>query len=98
VQVFIKVEAARQPLDLEGALEKEPKAVLHKQIFFESCCLVGNRLQAILWWLLSCCSAVGPLTNLEHRRSRNTWTDHFLYARLGADVPYRSCSPPARSS
>lgn len=71
MQAFINVETARQTLDLEGALEKEPKSVLCKQIFFESYCLVGNRLQEILWWLLSCCFILGPLKNLERCRSRN---------------------------
>lgn len=42
VQVSINVEAARQTSDLEEALEKEPKSVLCKQIFF---------LKATAWWV-----------------------------------------------
>lgn len=60
VQVFINVETARRSSDLEGALEKEPKSVLCKQILFESCCLAGTMLQVVLWWLLSCCFIWGP--------------------------------------
>lgn len=83
VQVPINVGTARQPSDLGRAFERAPKPVLCKQSF-ESCCLVGNRLQAILWWLLSCCFILEPLMNLELRRSRNNEIDPSLYVKLGA--------------